>query len=326
MGIGAALLAALFWAIATRMFSKLGKTLNPAGLNSVKSILAVLLLLLTLAGRSLLTGQSWINLQTPEFIFLAVSGVLGIGIGDTAYFGAINRLGPRQTLVLDAAAPIMTTILAWIVLQERLTPMVFVGMAIATAGITWTLSEQTSAPLVDPSQSQPSFTVKLQGIGWGMLSALSQSSGVVVARRALVMGDVDPLESALVRLVAGSAAAVAIATLLRFKTPTSQPPPTPSTAIQSISIQQTFKNWRTNKAVFALGIQLLMATILGTYLGIWLQQTALKFTLAGVAQTCLATSPIFILPILYLSGERLSFRAIAGALVTVCGIILLVQN
>lgn len=88
MGIGAALLAALFWAIATRMFSKLGKTLNPAGLNSVKSILAVLLLLLTLAGRSLLTGQSWINLQTPEFIFLAVSGVLGIGIGDTAYFGA----------------------------------------------------------------------------------------------------------------------------------------------------------------------------------------------------------------------------------------------
>ena len=315
LGIGAALLAAIFWAIATRIFSNLGKNLNPAGLNSAKSTLAVVLLMLTLVGRSLLTGQSWLNLPATEMGVLALSGVLGIGLGDTAYFGAINRLGPRQTLVLDAAAPIMTTVLAWILLQERLTPLTLLGMAIATGGVTWTLSERTSAASY-PTQSP--LTVKLQGIGWGLVSALSQSGGVVVARWALVMGDVDPLESALVRLVAGSVAAVVIATLFRFKTPTPQTP--------SILLNKILDNWRTNKAIFSLGIQLLLATILGTYLGIWLQQTALKFTLAGIAQTCLATSPIFILPILYLSGDRLSFRAIAGALITVIGIVILVQS
>jgi len=40
-----------------------------------------------------------------------------------------------------------------------------------------------------------------------------------------------------------------------------------------------------------------VTTFGGTYLGIWLQQTSLKFAPADIAQTLLATSLIFIIPI-----------------------------
>ncbi len=57
-----------------------------------------------------------------------------------------------------------------------------------------------------------------------------------------------------------------------------------------------------------------------TYLGIWLQQTALKFVSAGIAQTLSAVSPLFILPIAAAMGDKISIRTILGVLVALVGI------
>ena len=66
---------------------------------------------------------------------------------------------------------------------------------------------------------------------------------------------------------------------------------------------------------------LALAILLGTVMGIWLQQTAFKLsTNVGVASTLLSTSPLFILPIAALSGERVTLRAAVGAAVGVLGI------
>ena len=60
------------------------------------------------------------------------------------------------------------------------------------------------------------------------------------------------------------------------------------------------------------------------YLAIWLQQISLQHTATGVAQTLFATSPVFVLPMVVLMGERVSLRAVCGALAAVAGIALLV--
>jgi drug/metabolite transporter (DMT)-like permease len=67
-----------------------------------------------------------------------------------------------------------------------------------------------------------------------------------------------------------------------------------------------------------------IATLLGTYLGIWLQVTGLRYAPAGVASTLSSTSPIFILPLsaIFLS-DRVGVRAIAGACLAVAGIAVL---
>ncbi|NJM47007.1 MAG: DMT family transporter [Alkalinema sp. RU_4_3] len=59
-------------------------------------------------------------------------------------------------------------------------------------------------------------------------------------------------------------------------------------------------------------------------IGIWLQQIALQHVPTGIAQTLGATSPLFILPMVALMGERVSRRAIAGALLAFTGVATLV--
>jgi drug/metabolite transporter (DMT)-like permease len=60
-----------------------------------------------------------------------------------------------------------------------------------------------------------------------------------------------------------------------------------------------------------------------TFLAIWLQQIALKFTAAGIAQSLTSTSPLFVIPIAMARGEQVSSRAIAGVLMALGGVWLL---
>ena len=85
-------------------------------------------------------------------------------------------------------------------------------------------------------------------------------------------------------------------------------------------IKQSPVEWRLSGR--SLGI-IAIAAFGSTYLGIWLQQTALKFSPTGIAQTLLATSPLFILPIVALQGEKISLRAVLGVLVSLGGIALM---
>ena len=67
----------------------------------------------------------------------------------------------------------------------------------------------------------------------------------------------------------------------------------------------------------------LLATLIGTVLGIMLQQLALQHTEAGIVQTLLGTSSLFVLPLVALRGETISPRACLGAVIAVGGIALL---
>jgi len=80
------------------------------------------------------------------------------------------------------------------------------------------------------------------------------------------------------------------------------------------------EHWQEQFKSKKLLISILIAAFFSTYLGIWLQQTSLKFSLAGIAQTLLATSPLFVLPIVVFRGETISWRAVLGALIAVGGI------
>ncbi|WP_442854683.1 EamA family transporter [Fischerella sp. PCC 9605] len=74
--------------------------------------------------------------------------------------------------------------------------------------------------------------------------------------------------------------------------------------------------WQSSRVILAI----FFAAFCGTYLGIWLQQVALKLTTAGVASTLLQTSPVFIIPIAIWLGEKVTWRAIAGVIMAIAGI------
>lgn len=301
----AALLAALLWAIASTLYSGIGRRLSPLGLNLAKGAIAILLLLITLGVRSLFGGStphpiSEMTVQASSLLLL--SGALGIGIGDTFYFQALNYIGPRLALLLEALAPPFAALLALVFLQETLSWLNWLGIGLTISGVTWVVSEQ-SPQLKTPGKSQ-----LWPGVGYGLLAALTQASGAVLSRAALLQSQIDPLESTLVRLGAGVMILVLLLGLGWQKGwgRGRSLPQGPSPRLQD-----------------SLWLRVAVAAFLSTYLGIWLQQTSLKYAPAGIAQALSATSPLFILPITAALGERVSQRSVLGVMVALGGVALL---
>ena len=283
----AALSAAGLWAFATLMFGRLGKQLSPLVLNFIKGSIALGFIVLTLAIRQQLLAA----LPLGSVILLLISGVVGIGLGDTAYFATVNTLGPRRALLLEMLTPPMSALIALVFLQEQLSGLAWLGMALTIVGIAWVISER-SPKLEDASSNQ----ALVRGLGLGLLAALGQSMGSVLSRAALADTVVDPLWSSLLRLSAGL---LCTAGLLVVR---SQPIVRPSARLLG-------------------GVAI--AAFFGTYLAIWLQQVALKYSPAGIAQSLLATSPIMVLPMALVIGERVTIRAIGGAIIALVGVWLL---
>ena len=288
LGEIAALSAALLWAISSVIYGRLGLKISPLKLNLYKGIIAIAFIALTLA----IQGTAFTDISGRTIALLSLSGVIGIGLGDTAYFSALNSLGARRTLLLETASPPIGALLALIFLGERLTPLTWCGILLTIIGIAWVISERN--PLNNKIVSR-------QGVIWGILAAIAQAVGSVISRFALVQSDITSLESALIRLLGGTAI---IMVLLLLSAATKQ-----SEAKMTLSAR-------------SLGI-IAIAAWGSTYLGIWLQQTSLKFAPTGIAQTFLATSPLFVLPIVTLQGEKITWRSILGVGISLSGIALM---
>ncbi len=286
----AALMAAFLWAVATVMFGRLGKSLSPLVLNLAKGGIALVLLGLTL----LLLGQSRAGLDTKAVMLLSLSGVIGIGLGDTAYFAAINCLGPRRALLLETLAAPLAAVLALIFLQESLGVQAWLGIAVTLAGVVWVIAERV--PMV------PGTAPTARGVMLGVLAALGQATGAVMSRAVLADTDVAPLWSTLLRLGGGL---VMILGILRWQGP----------------VAGQLRPLRSLRLLAGVAL----AAFLGTYLAIYLQQTSLKYAATGVAQALTSTSPLFVLPLAAVLGDRVSLRAVTGAVIALLGIGILVN-
>lgn len=289
----AALAAACLWAIAAIIFGRLGKVLSPLVLNLAKGAIAIALLAITL-----ILGQRWPQgLDTHTVGLLLASGVIGIGIGDTIYFAALNRLGPRRALLLETLAPPMAAVLALIFLGETLSAWAWLGITLTLAGVGVVISERLPAP----AGSAPSLGYR--GLLYGVLAALGQATGAVLSRAALANTSIDPLWSSLLRLGGGL---VIILAILRYQG----------------RIRPQLSPLRSGRVLAVVAL----AAVFGTYLAIYFQQMALKYTATGVAQALTATSPLFVLPLAAAMGERISLRAVIGVVIALGGIGILVNG
>ena len=285
----AALGAAFLWAMSAVVFAQLGKKIPPLALNLSKGVIAIALIALTL----IVQGNYLTEIDTVALGLLLLSGVLGIGLGDTFYFEALNNLGARQTLLLQALAPPLAALIALTFLQEALSARAWAGIVLTVSGVAWVISERVPNAI-------NKIVTPLRGIGFALLSVLGQASGAVLSRAALVDTTISPLWSTLLRLVGG------VLVLLLW-----------------IPLQRQSHLWfKPLQSKQVLGVITLTA-LFSTYLGILLQQTALKYTATGIAQALIATSPLFVLPIAAWMGDVVTFRALLGVLVALSGIGLL---
>lgn len=285
LGCLAALTSAFAWALGSILFRKIGNEATPLGMNLCKGIIGLFYLLIVIA----ILGFKPVSLST--FLILGASGLLGIALGDTLFFKTLMYLGPRLTVLLETMGPVCTVILAVVFLRERLSPLTWGGIFLTTAGVTWVLWEESKPQKVNKNWRS--------GIIYALLSALCMSLGIIFAKK--VIGTTSALQATFIRFLGGVLGIVAwgfIAGSLK-------------------SVLEPFRKPRLLVFTFFT----VFVIIFG---GFWLFLVALKYVDASVATILNSTAPLFILPLsaIFLK-EKISSRAIIGAAVTVCGIILI---
>lgn len=286
-----ALAAAFLWALSASLLEKLAQRLSSKELNILKGSVALVFLTVT----SLLLGESFAGLTPRVVLTLLASGVIGIGLGDTAYFAGLKDIGSRRALLLFALAPPMTALIGWLFLGEALPLISWIGIFITVGGVAWVVTERNPAENTthDPQKMR-------RGILLGTLASLGQAAGLVLSRSVMNEPGISSLQSAALRLLAGVVFTLGWVLVSR----------------QPLGSWRKQADWQKT-----LGLLVLVAFI-GTYLCLWLQQLAVQGAPAGIAQTLLSTSPIFILPIAAMRGEKVSWRAALGAVISIVGVML----
>lgn len=132
LGEGLALLTSFIWASAVILFKKSSDTMPPLGLNMFKSVVAVGLALPTvyLLG-DLFRPEVWSQVGLRFFL----SGVLGVGIGDSLYLASLRLLGAGRSAIVGCLYSPCIILLAFVFLGEALSLFHFIGGALILSSI-----------------------------------------------------------------------------------------------------------------------------------------------------------------------------------------------
>jgi drug/metabolite transporter (DMT)-like permease len=288
----AALLAALCWTVATLLWRRLPTDWTAQQLNLGKTLLAFLLQL------PLLALVRWPPaFQGGALGLLALSGVVGIAWGDSLFFSALRRLGTRRSLTLTAGGPALTALIGLVTLGERPRPAQWLGIGLISLAVVLVARQR---PPDSPRAARA--TVPWGGLALGLAAMACGSAGALLARMALRSSEVPALVAATVRL--GAASLVLLPAGARVSLWFTRRSGAPA----ALSLPP--RRWPT----------LLVATLLGTSLGILLQQLALKGLSGGLAVALLSTSPVLALPFARLEGDRPGLPGWLAALAACAGV------
>ena len=283
-----ALLSACSWALGAILWRKLGEELSAYSMNLGKTVIGSLLLGIAL----FLIGFE--PVESRAILFLALSGILGIAIGDTFFFLSLMQLGPRRASLMGALNPVAIALAAAVLLGERPTLVVWTGIVITSIGVGWVLQERATGNGGEANYSS--------GICYGILSVLCTAGAVLLAK--VGVSSVPTVQATWIRLLAG-AISLALWGAARFE----------------------LGNWVEpfrNRVLLAKVVAVVMVVVAG---GFWLSLVALKHIDASIAGPLNSTGPLFILPMaVVLLKEKLSFRAILGAAVAVGGVALILTG
>lgn len=286
----AALGTATCWAATGLIAADAVRVLGPFWFNLLRQGLVTVLLALVLT----VTG-GWHGLDWGTVAVLAVSGIIGILLGDTVNFAAVGRLGPRRAGAIFALNAPMAAVMGWAILGEALPLQAILGIAITAAGVAVAIMGRPGANAHRLEVTQGAF---LAGVLFGLAAAFGQAAGSLIARPVMVAG-LDPYLASLFRVGASGLTMGLIAAL-----PYAPKPAGPMTRQVLILTAAT--------------------AVIGLLIGMTLFLYALQGSQTGIIATLSATSPVIILPLLWIrTGQRPSATSFVGAVMAIAGLALI---
>ena len=293
----AALIAALLWTFSSMLWGQV--KISAFMLNACKNVIGCVLILMHLICIYLVVGSLSFTTNPADWGWLALSGLIGIVVGDTLYFRCLQILGPRRALLIACASPLFATILQFLFLKQGLGWIVVFGILLTVLGVGTVVSDRR-ADAEAPGLLPGSFRT---GILLGLFGAVCQAVGGMFSTLGM-RGECGALEATMIRLLVAGIATVVI-----------------------ILAQQETRQGLTKTFKLKYMKFVIPATAIGTWLGIWFSQLAYKNADLAVAQTLMSTCPLFAIPIVWIVfGHKATRLAIIGTIVALVGVWMTVQN
>lgn len=292
---------AVSWTITALFAEVASKRLGSLTLNVIRMLLSLVML----GGTLWWFTDSFIPLHADVYtwFWLSLSGFVGYLWGDYCLFNSYILIGSRLGQLFMTLAPPAAAIAGYFMLDEILTWNAWLGMLVTLTGIGISvLNKGTSNKLI--------LRIPLKGVLFGIGAGIGQGVGLVLSKVGMnhyeasipmgeeMMADLMPFASTFIRAVTGSLGFLCVMAFQRqFHTLT--------------SCVRDFKGM--NAALWA--------TITGPFIGVSLSLMAVQYTEAGIASTLMALTPVFIIwPTRFFFGQKVTFKEVLGACISVVGV------
>ena len=293
----AGVLTAVFWTVTSLAFESAGKKVGSLSVNLIRLVMAFFFIGI----------YSWIargfffptDATLYQWKWLALSGIIGFVIGDLLLFQAFVVVGARISMLMMALAPPFTAFIGWLLLGEVLSPMSWLGMAVTMCGIVIVILKREKVEENGKVVKKIKSGYPVKGILLALGGALGQAAGLVISKKG--MGEYDAFSASQIRVLMG----VVGFTILFF----------------------FMKRWtkvRTALKHRPAMKRITLGAFFGPFLGVSFSLLAVQNTQAGIAATLMAISPVLIIaPAIILFKEKVNWKEILGAVITVVGIAML---
>ena len=188
----AALATSFFFAFTALIFTKTGRMVGSQVTNRMR--LAFALIYLVVLNIILFREPLPFSAESSRWLWLSLSGIIGLSLGDAFLFQAFVSIGPRLGTLLLSLAPIFGSIIAWIFFGEVLSALQITGMVLALAGIAWVVLSHEEPPNTPRGHTR-------RGVIFGVLAGLGQAVGLVLSKQGM-FGEFSPFQANAIRMLA----------------------------------------------------------------------------------------------------------------------------
>lgn len=286
LGIIVALLSAASWAFATVVFDRIGQVIPYVGITFLKGTFSIILMMVLL----LFTGGLQ-AVRVWDFAFFALSGIIGISIGDSLFFKSLQDLGAKVQVIFFLLGQIFTMVLSLLLLGELLSLQQYIGAIILLTGI-----------VVVIWGKQENHPNKVRGIICGLLSILCFSVSAIMVKIAIT--DVEVVTATFYRMVFGTIFTLGFGVVgkqLHFW-------------IEPLKDKRLL-------SLFVLNVVVI------TYGGFLLSMLAIKLISVSLVSVLGTTEPVFVLLFAFLiNKERIRKQEIIGTLITLIGLFIIIKG
>ncbi|MCW3085498.1 MAG: hypothetical protein JWP12_2864 [Bacteroidetes bacterium] len=298
----------LSWSIGIFPFTEAARRLGPNQVNHFRLVIAVFFLtILSLLFVPISFTQLFTSPLPEHWLWFGLSGVVGLALGDYFSFTSFAIIGPRVSSVFNTLAPASALFAGYFMIGERINYIGLIGIAITIFGVIWlTLSKSAKSEIKHLEQHGN----KEKGILYGMLAAICQGVGVVLANKGFTYqengANLPFFQATWLRMICATTV-IFIITAIRGRIK--------EIALPVIQNKNKGNMYTLAGAIFGpvTGVSLSMLTI------------SLMHNKPSVAQTIFSLMPIFALPLAYFFyKEKITLKAVIGALIAITGVIVLI--